>query len=119
MFIQEDLTLSYCKGVQPAHNFLTYNVLYSILPARLPLLDRFKSVSQSKLFPSEKTCLTINWVNTSRDNDNSNREHLPEASWCLLRLDLAPLSDNLVLRVGLWLLRAMHKVTFALVVSLN
>lgn len=55
----------------------------------------------------------------SRDNDNSNREHLPEASWCLLRLDLAPLSDNLVLRIGLWLLRAMHKVTFALVVSLN
>lgn len=31
---------------------------------------------------------------------------------------LAPLSDNLVLRIGLWLLRAMHKVTFALVVSL-
>lgn len=67
----------------------------------------------------KKTCLTINWVNTSRDNDNSNREHLPEASWCLLRLDLAPLSDNLVLRIGLWVLRAMHKVTFALVVSLN
>lgn len=55
----------------------------------------------------------------SCDNDNSNREHLPEASWCLLRLDLAPLSDNLVLRIGLWLLRAVHKVAFALAVSLN